>query len=481
MAVRNKLRVGFQDLGEHEVKNIAEPVRAYRLVVEGAAAGRRRPRRMTARQWVLSAATVVLVMLTATVAWDLYLTLFPAPPPTATPAAGPPGIAVLPFDNLSGDPAQDYFSDGITEDLITDLSQVSGLFVIARNSVFTYKGQAVKVQQVGRELGVQYVLEGSVRKSGNRVRINAQLVDTATGRHLWADRYDREITDVFALQDEVTQKIVSALAVKLTAGEEEKLSQAERVHPEAYDMLLRGLERFRRFTRETNADAREFFERAIAIDPSFARAHADVALTHAMDIELGWTDAPDRSLQQAKEMIEHALSLDDSLPQVHFALTNVYRQEKRHDDAIAAARRAIQLEPSYADGYATMALSLNYAGQAQVGLDAIRTAMRLNPRHPFFYVWIVGQSHFLMGAYDDAIAQFEDVIASNPHFPSGHLALAAAYAQAGRMDEAEWEAAEVISLLPDFSLARERERSLYTNAADRDRWIEGLRKAGLPE
>jgi adenylate cyclase len=246
-------------------------------------------------------------------------------------------------------------------------------------------------------------------------------------------------------------------------------------------MLLRGLERFRRFTRETNAEAREFFERAIAIDPSFARAHADLALTHAMDIELGWTEAPDRSLQQAKEMIEHALRLDDSLPQVHFALTNVYRQQKRHDDAIAAARRAIQLEPSYADGYGTMALSLNYAGRPQEGLEAIRTAMRLNPRHQFFYVWIVGQSHFLMGAYDDAIAQFEDVIASNPHFPSGHLALAAAYAQTGRTDDAEWEAAEVLALLPDFSLARERERSLYTNTADLERWLDGLRKAGLPE
>jgi TolB-like protein/Flp pilus assembly protein TadD len=392
-----------------------------------------------------------------------------------------PAIAVLPFENMSGDPAQDYFSDGITEDLITDLSRISGLFVIARNSSFTYKGTPVKVQQVGRDLGVHYVLEGSVRRVGDRVRINAQLVDARTGLHLWAERYDRDLVDVFALQDEVTQKIVAALAVKLTTGEQERLNRTAESNPEAYDMMLRGLERLRRYTREANTEARAFFEKAIAHDPNYARAHANLAYTYATDVQNGWADAPDQAIARALEIAGDALALDASVRQVHFAFGIIHLFDKRHDQAIAASRRALKLDPNYADAYGQMALILNYAGRPEAALEAIRKAMRLDPRRPFFYVWIKGQAHYLMRHYDAAIAEFERVVERNPANPAGHLGLAAAYAQVGRIEDAEWQAQEILALFPDFTLARERQREPYKDPAHLDRYIEGLRKAGLPE
>jgi tetratricopeptide (TPR) repeat protein len=312
------------------------------------------------------------------------------------------------------------------------------------------------------------------------VRINAQLIDAASGHHLWADRYDRQLTDVFVLQDEVTQMIVSALAVKLTADEEERLSQAAKANPEAYDTLLRGLELFRRFTLETHVQAREFFEKAVALDPTFARAYADLSLTLGENVAEGWTDAPGLSNQRSLEVAQHALALDDSLPVVHFALSAAYSYLKRHDEGIAAAQRAVELDSNYADGYAQLAVSLNYAGRPEAGLAAIRKAMRLNPRRPFYYVWILGQSHFFMGRTEQAAAQFEKVVESNPHFPPGHLSLAAAYGVLDRVEDAEWEAEEVLTLLPDLTLERVRQSDSYRDPAHMDLYVNGLRKAGLP-
>jgi tetratricopeptide (TPR) repeat protein len=334
---------------------------------------------------------------------------------------------------------------------------------------------------VGRELGVHYVLEGSVRRVGDRVRINAQLVDARTGHHLWAERYDRELTDVFALQDEVTQKIVAALAVKLTSNEQERLSRAAEANPEAYDMMLRGLERLRRYSREANVEAREFFEQAIALDPNYTRAHANLAYTYAIDVQGGWAEAPDQTIARALEIAGEALALDASVRQVHFALGTIHLFDQRHDQSIAASRRALELDPNYADAYGQMALTLNFAGRPEAALEAIRKATRLDPRNPVFYVFIKGQAYFLMGRYDAAIAEFERVVERNPEFPRGHLGLAAAYAQVGRVEDAEWEAEESLTLLPDFTLARVRQREPYKDPAHLDRYIKALRKAGLPE
>jgi adenylate cyclase len=397
------------------------------------------------------------------------------------PLPDKPSIAVLPFNNMSDDPSQDYFADGITEDLITDLSKISGLFVIARNSSFSYKGQQVKVRQVAEDLGVRYVLEGSVRRVGDQVRINAQLIDATTDGHLWADRYDGTLEDVFALQDEVSQKIVSALAVTLTPDEQKRLSHAAKANPEAYDLLLRGLERFRRYTRETNVEAREYFERAVAIDPDFARAYADIALTHAEDIFHRWTKSPERSFQLALGMAQHALMLDDDSRVGRFALAFTYLNMKRYDEALAENQRVLDLDPNHAEGHAQRGLLLSYVGRPAEGLEAIRTAMRLDPRHPFFYVWILGQAQLLLRQTEDAITQFERVIESNPDFVIGHIMLASAYAHAGRIEDAQWEAEEILVLLPDFTLTAERERAAYKDTTHLKYYLEGLRKAGLPE
>jgi TolB-like protein/Flp pilus assembly protein TadD len=484
--VKDKLDRRFEHLGEREFKNIAEPVSVYQVVLDDKAAAlvtpmihqATKPKR---RRWpaIIAAVAIVTAAVGAVVWWQPWTretdrVLIERP-------SDLPAIAVLPFDNMSGDPEQEYISDGITEDLITDLSRISGVFVIARNSVFTYKDRAVKVQEVGRELGAQYVLEGSVRKAGDRVRINAQLVDTLSGRHLWADRYDREITDVCALQDEVVQKIVAALAIELTAGEEERLSRAAKANPEAYDMLLRGLERLRRYTRETNAEAREYFEKAIALDPNYARAYANLAFTYAMDVQYGWTDAPDQAIARALEIAGDALALDASVRQIHFTLGNIHLFDKRHEESIAACRRALELDPNYADAYGQLAITLNYAGRPEDALEAIHKAMRLDPRHPFVYLRIKGQAHYLMGRYDAAIAEFERVVDRNPASSEGHLFLAAAYAQVGRIEDAEWEAQEILTLFPDFTLARVRQREPYRDSAHLDRYIDGLRKAGLPD
>ena len=481
--VRDKLDLVIDDLGEVEVKNIARPVRAFRVLTGPGAEAPLRKRTAT-RRWsavaaVAAVAAIVIATLGALAWWQPWTG--GADRLSVERPSDLPAIAVLPFDNMSGDPEQEYFSDGITEDLIADLSRISGVYVIARTTVFTYKGRSVTVRQVGEDLGVQYVLEGSVRRAGNRIRINAQLVDARSGRDIWADRYDREMTDIFALQDEVTKKIVSALAVELTADEEDRLQRTTKIDPGAYDFFLRGLELYRRYTFETRAEARELFERAAALDPGFARAYAGIANTHVFDYREGSSESPERSAQKSLEMVEHALALDDSVPQVQFAASFVYAQLARHEDAIAAARRAIELDPNYADGYVQMAFSLIFAGRPEEALDQMANAMRLNPWHPFLYTWVLGHAYFLMEQYEEAISLFEKVVESNPHYHDGHLALAAAYGLAGRIDDAEWEAEELLSLQPNFTLRDSLRRTPYKNPADLERWITGLRKAGLPE
>ena len=351
--------------------------------------------------------------------------------------------------------------------------------MIARNSVFAYKGRSVKVQQIGRELGAGYVLEGSVRKVGGRVRINAQLIDAQTGGHLWASRYDRELSDVFALQDEVIGKIVEALTVTLKPDEKERLSASKPVHPEAYDALLRGLEKLRRFTRDSNLEARAYFQEAISLDPNFARAHADLALTYFVETQQHWTTDPDGAVQKSLDIAEYARSLDGSNAQVYFVLANIYGNLKQFDEAIAAAKTSIALYPSYADGYTILAITLNYYGKPDEGLIAIRQAMKLNPSKPFFYVWTEGQSQYLLGNFEEAARLFELVTISNPEFSLAHKMLAATLVELGRIEDAQWAAEEMMVVAPGFLISTEATRTPYREDAVLSRYIENLRKAGL--
>ena len=389
-----------------------------------------------------------------------------------------PSIAVLPFENLSGDPEQEYFSDGITEDIITDLSKISGLFVIARHSVFTYKGKTIKIAEVGRELGVRHVLEGSVRKANGRVRITAQLVDATTEGHLWAERYDRNLTDIFALQDEVTQKIVAALAVNLTADEQKRLVNKYTDNLQAYDLYLQGVEYQNRFTKEANAQARQMFERAVDLDTEFALAYESLGFTHFHDWTFGWSKDP-QSLERAIELAQKTLALDDSLPFAHHLLGKVYLWKKQYEKAITALEKAIALSPNYADHLVGLGYVLNFAGRPKVSIELVKKAMRLNPMYPAFYLWELGHAYFLTGRYEEAIETLNKVLDRNLDFMPAHLLLAASYSERGREEETRAEVAEIERLSPQVSLVGLRQRLPYKDQEVLERLFDSMRKAGL--
>jgi adenylate cyclase len=487
--VKTRLTLGYEDLGPQTVKNIAEPVRVYRVHLEPGAPVpmvRQPTWRSTLRGWRGALAVVGLLLLLGggVTLWQRFWRP-PAPPDVLPARASPPlplpdkpSIAVLPFVNMSGDPSQEYFSDGMTEDLITDLSKLSGLFVIARNSVFTYKGQAVKPQQVSRELGVQYVLEGSVRKAENRVRVTAQLVEATTGYHRWAERYDRELQDIFAVQAEISKKIVAALAVQLRGREEARLGRTYTDNLEAYDTLLRGGEHLGRYTPEANGQARQLFEQAIALDPTCALAYASLSLTYFREWASQWSQDP-QTLERAFTLAQQAVALDDALPQAYMVLGLVYQWKKQPEQGIAALERAIALAPNEADGYATLAGILIFVGQAQEALRLMQKAMRLNPHYPDYYVSSLGMAYTLTGRYAEAIDTFKQALARNPDFLLAHIFLAALYSRAGWQEQARAEATAVLRLNPQFSLAVWRQTLPMQDQAALEGFLGLLRQAGL--
>jgi adenylate cyclase len=445
--VRGRLDLAFEDLGEQQVKNIAQPVRVWRWVNDDRAAGR--PASGTGQN-------------------------------TAPAFPDKPSIAVLPFNNLSRDPDQEYFSDGLTEDLITDLSQLSGLFVTARHAVFPYKGQPATPQQVARDLGVRYVLEGSVRRAANRVRINAQLIDASTGFHLWAQRYDRDFQDIFDLQDEIVQTIVTALDVRLTARERVGIERRYTDNLEAYDLFLQAREAFFRRTREGAGQAGELLEQAIALDPGFAAAHALLAEVYRYEWWYGWRN-DEGTLDRALELARRGVALDDGLPLAHMFLGWIHLWRKEHDQAIAEAKRGLALDPNSAEGHARLGHTLDMAGRAAEGIPFIETAMRLDPHYPFLYIFWLGHAFQSMERYGDAVVAYRRTISRNPEFVGAHHHLAAVYAQLGRIEEAKAEAAQAVRTDPSLSGLRIAERLPLKDPAALARMVDGMRKAGLPE
>jgi adenylate cyclase len=474
--VEGKLPFGYDFLGEQTVKNIARPVRVYRLRLEPGAApapgpGPRRAGRRR-RLVALVAATVLLLLgVGGWVGWRGFGT------PTSSGLALPdkPSVAVLPFTNLSRDPAQEYFSDGVTEDLITGLSKISGLFVIARNSVFTYKGRPVKVREVARDLGVRYVLEGGVQRADNRVRITAQLVDAATGFHIWAERYDREVRDIFALQDEVTREIVRALAVRLTEGERGRMGRAPTDDLEAYDLVLRGEDERRRTTREANLEARRLFVRALDLDPDYAKAYLGLSWVHLQNWQFGWTTDPE-TLERARELAERAIALDDTLAAGPILLGQIYLWRKEHERAIALAERAIAIAPNDASGYETLAEVLAWAGRPEDSLRFIRQAMRLDPHYPFFYLWTLGHAYYVARRNGDAVDAFNKLLQQNPNFLPAHAYLAVALSEMGRDKQAREALEQARRLSPHTSPTSLRQRLPYRRPADLDRFLTAVAK-----
>jgi adenylate cyclase len=463
--LKNKLALTYEDLGTRTLKNIAEPVRVWRVVMDEAAAAlaeqgvlrqagpEPNPRAQHERQstsltlngsehrrvgiahraWVVVAGLVLIAGMVVIVRYLIPLPLSTqdsalrtAAAPAALPLPDKPSLIVLPFVNMSEDPKQDYFSDGLTDTLTGDLSKISSLFVIARNSAFTYKGKAVKVQDVGREMGVRYVLEGSVLKADNQVRINAQLIDAATGYHLWSERYDRPFKDIFALQDEIVQKIMTTLKLQLTLEEQGFIVRKHTDNVEAYDAFLRGLAYHWRQTPEANIQARHLLEKALALDPQYAEAAAWLSATYWVEWELRWSTDP-QTLERALALGQQAVTLDDSLPAAHSVLGNAYVLKQRYDQAIAEGERAIALNPNNDESYTLQAQALIFAGRPADALRMLAQAMRLNPRYPPWYLFEAGVAYNYTGQYAEAIAALQEASSRGFDFIFVHVSLALSY------------------------------------------------------
>jgi len=483
--IGKKLPIGYEYLGEQTVKNIEKPVRAYNVLMgskyAGKVIGEERPK---PKQWRWAAVAIGFIIVVGALAiWNFYFRPPPIEPASiermAFPLPDKPSIAVLPFVNMSEDSKQDYFSDGITEEIITALSKVPKLFVIARNSTFTYKGKPVKVNQVAEELGVQYVLEGSVRKAGDRVRITAQLIDAITGHHLWAERYDRDLKDIFVLQDEITKGIITALQVKLTVGEGARLLAKGTKNIEAYLKLLQGTEYLLRMNKEGNILARKMAEEVIALDPDYPRAYRLLAMTNWFDAFLRWSNSPGKSLASAEELSQKVLAMDESDSISHRLLGYIYLLKKEHDKAIAEAERAVALDPNASGNLAALGFFLNFAGRPEEAIVWYKKAIRLDPIPAPLYYLQLGHIYRNAGRYEEAISELKKALHRNPENLLAHLHLASAYSSLGREEEAQAEAAEVLRIDPKFSLDYWSKTIPYRNQADKNHLIGALRKAGL--
>jgi len=441
--VKNKLKLSYMYLGEHAVKNIKEPVRVHRVLLES----------------------------------DLPSPLVDG----ALELPDKPSIAVLPFVNMSGDPGQEYFSDGLTEQIINGLCKVKDLFVIARNSSFAYKGKLGNAQQVAKELGVRYILEGSVQKAGDRVRITAQLIDSITGYHLWSENYDRDLSDIFALQDEITLKIINALQIKLTMGEQIRLWEGGTTSIQAFDKWMRGMDCFFRFNEKDNKQARHFFKEAINIDKGYTLAYAMLGYTNIVDLANGWSKSPIESFEHAEKNVEKALALNDSIDLAHSLLGNIYLFKRQHTEAIKAGERAIELNPNGANAHSQLAYLLIFSDKIELAIKLIKRAFRLNPiPTPDLYIFLA-MAYRYKGQYEKAIEVCEKAISGHSDLSHAYLQLAASYSSLNRPEEARKAVEEFLRLNPGFSLDLYANTLPYKNQQKLDKYINALRKAGLPE
>jgi adenylate cyclase len=445
-AVKGKVGAEFEDQGEQRVKNIAEPVRAFRVRTAGASGAQARAH---------------------------------APGRENKPAR--PSIAVLPFQNLSGDADQEYFSDGITEDLITDLSKLSGLLVIARNSTFTYKGRPVDVRQVGREFDVNHVLEGSVRRAGGRVRITAQLVDAGTGHHVWAERYDRDLADVFAIQDEIAREIVAALDVRLLRGEQATGWRKSLRRPEALDAYYRGLDLFNRVVRESNAEAASCFEKVLELEPDSPLGYLGMAWTQLSAFRYGWSAAPAESLARAGELAGKALELDERCADAHALIGYLHLVNGAHERAVLAGERAVALNPNHADNAANLACSYAVSDHPAKAIPLLQRAIRISPIYPAWYLNILGFAHIRCAQHAEAETALKLALQRDPADSRCRMLLAWTYHTRGWLDQARAEALELLRHEPAFRL----ENAAVQLGIIKDRalvaaYLGALRELGLP-
>jgi TolB-like protein/class 3 adenylate cyclase len=481
--VKNKLNLGYENIGEHNVKNIIEPVRIYRVLMDPEDAGKvieKEKQKPSRRKWIsLAAVAAVILIAVGAIIWQFYFRLLWVEPSLSEK----PSIAVLPFDNLSDDVKQGYFADGISDDLITDLSKISGLLVIARNSTFTYKGKPIKIQQVAKELNVKYVLEGSVRRAGDQVRINAQLIDADTGHHLWAERYDGNLGNIFEMQDKVTQKIVAALALKLTTTEQANLAQKGTTNIAAYDAYLKGYEHYLRITPNDFANALKEFEKAIALDPNFGRAYAGMASVYWSAVTYGFYKKMGLSFVacrlQARKYLKIALKMPSAGAHGTASVMATYRGEP--DKAVTEAKQGLRLQPNSATLNRRMGWALIIAGKPEEGIVFAKQAMALDPHNLYNPFMQIGVAKFSMGHLEETVDYMKKALTDKPNVFVFNSVLAVAYAQLGREKEAQ-------AALDKYFQGLGRSVSLqgamyfwqFKNPDVYYRFAEGFSKAGIP-
>ena len=443
--IKHKLSLGFEDMGPQKVKNIAEPIRVYRVVSDA-----------------LAVQTV-------------------GSPSTVLPLPDKPSIAVLPFENMSGDPEQEYFADGLTEDIITALSLWRSFPVIARHSTFTYKGKSVRVQQVAEELGARYVLEGGVRKAGRRIRITAQLIDAETGHHVWAQKFDRDLEDIFAIQDEVTQRIVAIVEPELERVERKRSAAKKPTDLDAWDNYQRGMALLYQYTKEDNRQARKMFARATKLDPSYSQPFIGLAYSHQLDILMEYTESREHSIDKLFEAARQAIALDDKDSMAHMMLCFACRWARKHDMAIAEAEKAVELNPSNAFALSHLGNVLDLGGNPDEGIKNMKKGFQLNSRGPriHYLMSLLARAHLNARRYEDAVEWARKAIHHREH-ARAHAILAISLAHLGQLAEARVALDECERVGPGFAKRWALLRQ-YRNPADNEHILEGLRKARLPE
>lgn len=402
-------------------------------------------------------------------------------PASSTQPPSRPAVAVIPFGNLDRIPEDDYFANGITADLITDLSKVKGLLVIAPRTTFAYRDGGGEAGQISAELDVEYLLTGSIQRRGDSLRINVRLIQARDGRTLWGERYAGDVSDVFAFQDRITTSVVAALKVELAPDEQRWLTSRPTESIAAYEAYLRGLEAHGGRSETQNLAARRHFEAAISLDPQFARAYAGLALTHSREAIDGWTATPLHSLDLATQFADAAAGMDSSLPQVHFVTGQILLFQRRHAQAVAAAERAIEVDPNYADAFALLAWTLNYAGRPEKAITVLNMAMRLNPRTPASYLEILGEIYFAEGRYEDSASAFQEVLHINPAYLRARLWNAAALVRAGSGDLAAWEIVEALVASPQLAMTRLAFAFPFKDPRTRETVLNALRDAGVTD
>jgi TolB-like protein/Tfp pilus assembly protein PilF len=446
--VRDKVPIKFEDLGEQQVKNIPRPIRAFGVLLEIPNAG---------------------------------IAPAPAKPVPATPVSEKPSIAILPFTNMSGDPEQEYFSDGITEDIITGLSKNRSFFVISRGTSFKYKGASVDVSQVAQELAVRYVLEGSVRKAGNRVRISAQLSDAPVNHQVWAERYDKELEDIFDVQDEITRNIIGAIAPGIMSAEIQRAQRKEARDLEAWDLIMRAHWHIRQFTKDDAVKAQGLLRQALELEANNAMALADLAFAGHFEIVFGWSDDPAASFDMVADAARKAVAADDQNAMAHTALAIIELFADRHDDAVRRMHMACDLDPNLAIARGYLGVTYAFAGDPEAAMTHLGQAVQMGPREPLLVIWhtAMGWASLAAEQYGDAVDFAKQAIEDHPEFTDSYGVLAAGHGQLEQAEEAGAALAQLVRRMPGLTANDERLRRPFKRETDRQRFVEGLVKAGL--